>query len=201
MACACGKWKIVCFFLRRNGRWWWDTHNTKISHVMCVTSNKLRYLKQLRFAAVAKFAVNISGQRLAVNGQSLRPVVQLANVTSREVLRQWLKLVLTSCYALTRKRLTTSGPTGTPMLPEIRILTDFDTKYGEKLTLLERGKQSNILSINFAFPSGSSGRHTPIKPKFKLKNPNISLFKGLPRASTVIWNKHFVNSGSGSSLR
>lgn len=24
------------------------------------------------------------------------------------------------------------------------------------------GKQSNILNINFAFPSGSSGKHTPV---------------------------------------
>lgn len=68
---------------------------------------------------MAIFEVSISGQRLAVNDQSLRPVVQLMNATSTEVLRQWLKLVLTSCYARTRKQLTISDPKGTLMLPKI----------------------------------------------------------------------------------
>lgn len=113
---------------------------------------------------MAKFEVNISGQRLAVNDRSPRQVVQLVNVTSTEVLRQWLKLVLTSCYVLTRKQLTISDPKGTPKLPknEKLLRTHPKNKIKQKLTLLARGKQSNILSINFAFPSGSSGRQTPI---------------------------------------
>lgn len=50
------------------------------------------------------------------------------------------------------------------------------------LTLLYRGRQSRMENINFALPSGSSGRHTP-------------------SASTIIWYKHFVNRGSGNSRR
>lgn len=50
------------------------------------------------------------------------------------------------------------------------------------LTLLTLGKQSRMENISLALPCGSSG------------NMTVS-------ASTSIWYKHLVNSGSGSSLR
>lgn len=48
----------------------------------------VRYLKHLRFEAVAKFEVDISGQQLVENDQYLHLVVYLVSVTLMEDLRQ-----------------------------------------------------------------------------------------------------------------
>lgn len=79
-------------------------------------------------------------------------------------------------------------------------------RWSTQHTRFALGKQSNILSINFAFPSGSSGKQTA---KSEYENKISKMFYGFirftaidkPKASTVIWNRHRVNSGSGSSLR
>lgn len=59
------------------------------------------------------------------------------------------------------------------------------------LTLFARGRQSKILSINLAFPSGSSGRQTAGK-KLEITNEQTIIYQG-------IYPTHPRSSGKGTA--
>lgn len=71
-----------------------------------------------------------------------------------------------------------SDPVEILRLPAIRKIfirgSSFAKLHKIQLTRLALGKQSKILSINFALPSGSSGKHTAEKQKNDLKTFLVS---------------------------